>query len=136
MERTQQDLFDVRVFHPGALSNQGALQKAYKKHEAEKKRAYGERILQVEKATFTPLVFSISGGVGREAQSFMKRLASLISDKRGTSYSDTISYVRRKLRICLLRATLASVRGFRGSRVRVDGHNSDINVIQRVVATD
>ena len=29
--------FDVRVFHPGADSNAGALKKVYKKHEAEKK---------------------------------------------------------------------------------------------------
>ena len=49
--------FDVRVFHPGADSNRGDLKKVYKKHESAKKRAYNERIIQVEKATFTPLVF-------------------------------------------------------------------------------
>ena len=54
---------DVRVFHPGADSNTGKLSKVYKKHEAEKKRVYNERVIQVEKATFTPLVFSTTGGM-------------------------------------------------------------------------
>ena len=122
--------FDVRVFHPGAVSNQGALKKSYSKHEAEKKRSYNDRIIQVEKATFTPLVFSTSGGMGKEAECFHKRLASLLSRKRGNSYSETIAYMRVKLRFCILRAVLASVRGFRGSKVTLDDPNSDINTME------
>ena len=36
---------------------------------------------EVEKATFTPLVFSTTGGMGKEAEKFHKRLAALLVKK-------------------------------------------------------
>ena len=109
--------FDIRVFHPGADSNRAPDNKmVYKKHENEKKRAYNSRVLEVEKGTFTPLVFSTSEGMGEEAAAFNKRLASLLSEKKGNSYSDTISFIRRRLRFCILRTTLVALRGFRGKK--------------------
>ena len=47
-----------------------------------KKVEYGERILQIERGSFTPLVFSTTGGMGREATTFYQRLAAMISQKR------------------------------------------------------
>ena len=85
--------FDVRVFHDGNKSNSGPIDKVFQKHEAEKKRTYNSRVLEVEKSTFTPLVFSTSGSMGKEAEAFHKRIATLISNKRGTPYSDTISHI-------------------------------------------
>ena len=127
MERT---FFDVRVFHHGALSNNcGPIEKAYQKHEMEKKRTYNARIIEVEKSSFTPLVFSTAGGMGEEGNKYHKRLASLLANKRGNSYSDTAAYIRRKLRFSILRTTLMAVRGYRGTMVRKDHANSDINLI-------
>ena len=121
---------DVRVFHHGAKSNaKDTLKKAYADQEQEKKRKYNQRVIDVEKACFTPLVFSTAGGMAEECDKYHKRLASLISKKRGNSYSDTAAYIRRKLRFCILRATLTAVRGFRGSFVKRDNWNSDINLI-------
>ena len=61
------------TIHPGADSNKAPDKRAvYKKHENEKKRAYNSRVLEVEKGTFTPLVFSTSGGMGDEAAAFNK----------------------------------------------------------------
>ena len=37
---------------------------SYKSNEQEKKRAYEERVREVEHGSFAPLVFSISGGMG------------------------------------------------------------------------
>ena len=109
--------FDIRVFHPGAKSNTASdMATVYKRHEDEKKRCYNDRVLEVEKATFTPLVFSTSGGMGTEAAAFQKRMASLISQKRGNTYSDTVSFMRRRLRFCILKTTLVAIRGFRGNR--------------------
>ena len=51
-------------------------------HEQEKKRAYNQRVLEVENGVFTPLVFSTSSGMGREASEFYKRLADRLSEKR------------------------------------------------------
>ena len=83
---------DVRVFHPNAQSNQSSnLTAIYRNHEAEKKRVYGQRVREVEHASFTPLVFSSTDGMGREAAVVYKRIASLISLKRNCHYSHTIA---------------------------------------------
>ena len=45
----QDAYFDIRVFHPNAPSNSsGSISAAYKKHEDIKKRAYGQRVRDVE----------------------------------------------------------------------------------------
>ena len=120
--------FDIRIIHLGAESNKGDWREACKKHEENKKREYGEGILEVEKANFTPLVFTTSGGAGQEANRFHKRLATLISYKRGNSYSEAITHVRQKLRFSLLRAIHAAVRGYRGTEITADDRNSDMNL--------
>ena len=112
MEKT---FYDVRVFHDGNTSNDGPIEQVFRKHEQEKKRVYNDKIIQVEKSSssFTSLGFSTSGGLGKEAETLHKRLVKLISEKRGTPYSDTMSHVRRKLRFSILRTTLAAIRGFK-----------------------
>ncbi len=52
----QDAYFDVWVFHPNAPSNSsGSIAAAYKKHvEDIKKRAYGQRIREIEHTVFTP----------------------------------------------------------------------------------
>ena len=51
-------------------------------NDQEKKRAYNERILQIDHGTFTPLVFLIKGSMERECQKFYWRLAQIISENR------------------------------------------------------
>ena len=64
--RFERAFFDVRVFNPYAPSNKhSSFQACYKKHENIKKRAYDQRIRDVEHGTFTPLIFSCTGGMGR-----------------------------------------------------------------------
>ena len=61
---------DVRVLHPQAQSNSDkSISQMYQSHEKNKKREYNDRVLNVEKATFTPLVFSTTGGMAIEAYS-------------------------------------------------------------------
>ena len=58
-ERT---FLDVRIMHLNSPSYiNKSTDQVYKEHEDEKKRAYNERIIQVEKGTFTPFVMSTSG---------------------------------------------------------------------------
>ena len=110
--------FDVRVFNPLATTNWTKdLKKMYTTHENEKKKEYNQRILQIEKGTFTPLVFSCSGGAGPEAVSLIKHLASLIRDKKQEPYSKVISVIRRRIRFDILRSCNLSLRGFRGKNV-------------------
>ena len=53
----QDAFFDVRVTHVNAKSQSNKSTAAiFKKHEAEKKRQYNERVMDVEHGTFTPLI--------------------------------------------------------------------------------
>jgi len=44
-----------------------------------RKREYGDCICEVESASFTPLIFSTTGGMGREGLTFYRHLAELLS---------------------------------------------------------
>ena len=85
----------------------------YRRHEEEKKGSYNERIINVERGTFTPLVFSTTGGMALECHKYHKRLAGLIAAKTGERYQDTINYIRKKIRFSILRTTLIAARGTR-----------------------
>ena len=114
MERT---FLDVRVMHPNSPTYiEKTPEQIYLQHEREKKRTYNDRVLQVEKGSFTPLIFSTTGGMGPESTKYHKRIAELISIKRGESYSDVMSYIRTRIRFALLKCTLIAVRGERGRR--------------------
>ena len=84
----------------------------------EKKRAYNERVILMEKDTFTPTVISTSGGVGIEADRHHKRIASLIARKRRQSYADALRYIRTRLRFCLSKSVLIAITGVRGKRMK------------------
>ena len=86
--------FDVKDFKPYAPSNgRPQLSACYRTHEASKKRAYERRILKVEHASFTPLIFSATGGLGREATVVYKRIAAQLSAKWGHSNSSTMAWI-------------------------------------------
>ena len=64
--RGQQAFFDVRVFDSNSNRYLNkALPQCYIQNEKEKKRQYDERVLEIDHGSFTPLVFSIYGGMGR-----------------------------------------------------------------------
>ena len=107
--RFEKAFLDVRVFNPSAQSNRhGSLASVYRRHELEKKRQYEQRVRDVEQATFTPLVMSTTGGMGKAATTFYKRLASMLSEKRDVSYGKTINWIRCHLRFALVRASIMS----------------------------
>ena len=131
MERT---FVDVRILHPNSPSYLDKTpEQLYRQHEQEKKRDYNNRVLQVEKGSFTPLIFSTSGGMGPECTKYHKRIAELVSIKRKEEYSHVMSHIRTKIRFCLLRSTLVAVRGERGRRRR-QGQLSEVayNLIPEV----
>ena len=71
---------DTRMFHPNTLCHASKnLTKLYREQENEKKRLYNDRVLNVDRGTFIPLVFSTSGGMERENLAYHKRLAQLIA---------------------------------------------------------
>ena len=109
--------FDVRVFNPHAPSNRLTLLTfCYKKHEREKKRAYEQRIREIEHATFTPLVLLATGGLANEANVFYKRLASKLASKWDHPYNSTLCWLRCRLAFSLLQSSIQAIRGARSSR--------------------
>ena len=65
----------------------------------------------MEHGTFTPLVFSATGGMSDEAYAFYKHLASLLSDKWAEQYSAVMGWLRCCLSFSLLRSAIRCVRG-------------------------
>ena len=124
-ERT---FFDVRVTHPTAISHmKKPLAYLYIENENQKKNMYNDRVLNVEKATFTPLVFTTTGGMGPECARMNKRIAELIAEKKGEKYGQVMQYIRTRLRFALLRCTLVAIRGVRGKRTSKESHVDDIS---------
>ena len=103
--------FDVRVFNPHAPSNGQPLAACYRKHENSKKRAYEQRVREIEHGSFTPIVLSLTGGLGKVATTCYKRLASMITEKQDLPYSTTISWIRCLLSFSLLRSAIQCIRG-------------------------
>ena len=115
--RFQKTYLDARVFNPLAPSNRNQAPAAvFRKHKLEKKRAYKQRVRDVEHSSFTPLVLSVTGGMGAEATTFYKRLAALLSQKWDTPYSMTICWLRCHLSFYLIRSAIQALRGARSSQ--------------------
>ena len=118
------------MFHPLAPSNvaHGAITNMYRSHENEKKSAYNSRVLEVERGTFTPVVFSTTGGMGMEAQALLKRIAERTERKTGQRYSDVMSFLRKRVRFDLLKTTIIALRGDRGKRVGAADNIADLDI--------
>ena len=128
-ERHRSAFFDVRVCHPNAVSYRDLEpQQIYRIHENEKKRLYSKRVLDIEHGTFTPLVFTTTGGMGKECLMYHSRLAQLIAIKKGEQYAKTISWIRTRTSFALLRSALVCLRGSETRGVPCDIKNVDIDV--------
>ena len=53
--------------------------------------------MQIEHGTFSPLVFSATGGLGRECEKVYNRIASVMAEKRQCPYSALVTWIRRKI---------------------------------------
>ena len=115
-ERT---FLDIKIFHPNCQSYSNMdIEKAYVHHQNIKKHKYKERVLNVEHGSFTPVIFTTTGGVGPEANRHHKRIAQLMAIKKKGEYSQIISYIRTRMRFNLLKSILVAVRGERGRRTK------------------
>ena len=76
-----------------------------------KKRAYGQKVQEIEHASFTPVVMSATGGMAHEATYFYKYLASLLSHKWGHEYSVVMGRLRCSLSFSLLHPAIQCLCG-------------------------
>ena len=110
----QRAFFDIRVFDPMAQSYRDqSLESNHIIHEKDKQRTYSQRIINIEHGSFTPLVFTISGGMSRGTEIMLTRLSDMIASKRGESHTLTVAWMRRKISFALLRAANLCLRGTR-----------------------
>ena len=119
-ERGQQAFFDIRVSDPNACCYRNkSLQQCHVIIEQEKKRAYNERILQVDHGTFPPLVFSIT---------FYSRLAQ----RRDLPQSISSNWIRTKVCFVLLKSSRLCLRGSRTVCRETVEFEIDVNVSHAV----
>ena len=67
--------------------------------------------MNVEHSKFTPLVFSVNGGMARECLKFHKFVAEKIANKSGCRYEKVLSIIKCKLSFLILCASLIRVKG-------------------------
>ena len=133
--RGQQAFFDVRVFNPFAKRHaKKSIAKSFEINEKEKKMAYNLRVQEIEQGSFTPLVFSTTGGMARECSTFYSRLAKLISDKRCEDISKVSGWIKTKINFSLIRSTLTCLRGSRTIKSYKSFDETDIDISNRVSA--
>ena len=89
------------------------ISKCYRKHENDKKRVYEQRIRETEHSSFTPLVFSTTGRMGRQATVFYQWLAAMLAEKWDQSYGSMLNWLRCSISISLLRSAIQCIRGAR-----------------------
>ena len=124
-DRHHRAFFDVRVFHPNAPSyRKMQLPSAYRLHECQKQRSYDQRVREVEYGSFTPLILSTSGGMGKCASVTYKRIASLLSTKQEQHYGATIARIRCCLNFSLLRSSIMCLRGARSASIQIQCNRS------------
>ena len=94
---------------PSALLNWS---NPYCQHEAVKHRQYEERVREIKHGSFSPLVFSASGGISASTVVVYKHLSFLLSTKWKTPYSYVISWLHCCLSFSLLNSVIVYICGF------------------------
>ena len=79
-------LVDTDNHHTSQSYSGNSLAEVYQQHEKEKDK-YNQRVIDIEKSSFNPLVFTTTGGMAQECNSINKRLAEKIAEKRREPYA-------------------------------------------------
>ena len=82
----------------------------------------------INKVFITPLVFTTTGGMGKECLRYHSRLAELVAIKKGEDYATTMSWIRARTSFALLRSALTCLRGSRARKIMYDIKNIDFNI--------
>jgi hypothetical protein len=91
----------------------------FKQAEQSKNREYKERIQNVERGDFTPLVFTCTGGMAPQSHT-VKRLAEKLI--KNLPVSAVSGWLRCRLSFALLRTTLLCVRATRSKKLQVENN--------------
>ena len=112
------------------------MESVFSNHENQKKKSYNQRVIQVEHGTFTPIVTSSLGGLGRETGAFVTRLIEKLAEKKEVDRSIVANYVRTKLSFQLIRSQVACVRGARSVWRRMEIDPGEMEVVSAKAGFD
>ena len=104
-------IFDVRITDVTEKSyRDGSTNQNLQKGKNMKKRKNLKACLEARRS-FTPLVFSAEGCMGKDTQAAFRRLAALLSNKKWyREYAMTCRYVQARLSLSLLISFLCLIR--------------------------
>ena len=106
-------LFDICVFNADTKSFQNQdLQAVFETKKKIKKDKY-DAIAASRRASFTPIIVTCEAIFDKEAETYLKRLATILSKKWNSSYAQALSYIRARMQICILRSVSLCIRGAR-----------------------
>ena len=106
-------LFDICILNADATSMQNqSLKSIFQAQKQAKKHKYCE-IAESRRASFTPIIASCEAIFDIEAEVYFKRLATILSKKWDSSYSQALSYIRARMQICIMRSVSLCMRGLR-----------------------
>ena len=135
--RQQGALFDVRIFHPNTPSyRQAQVASLFHRHKLEKKREYGDRTRVVDGESFTPLVFSTFGGLGKEVSILFFTITWLIYYPKSITpeYHQTLSWMRCSLSFSLLHSAILAIHGSRKCQVVPSGISTELCLVESRVS--
>ena len=113
----QNAFFDFRVFYPFASShNTKSPAQLFKKIASDKKREYEQRMIEVDNASFIPMIMSSSGMMGPEMTIVLKHLARKLATQSGEQYSHVVGVLRCRFAFSMMRMALICLRGSRRRR--------------------
>lgn len=112
--RQQSAFFEFRVFYPFAPSYRNkSPHKLYQAFARTRRAQYEQRINQVDAGSFTPMVMSSTGGIGREMKIAIKHLSRLLAEKTNQEYAVVAGLTRARFTFEIARAALVCLRGSR-----------------------
>ena len=106
-------LIDCRIVNTDAQSYAHRSVKAVLESTAAAKKTKHRQACNDRRADFSPFVCSSDGAVHREGVHVMKKVAARLAEKWDSNYSRTMSFVRQRLFVAILRASVHCVWGAR-----------------------
>ena len=112
-EHQREALFDCRIFNADAISYVNTpITTLLENQRNEKKKQYNNAV-EDRRGTFTPFIATCDAILDVEAEHYIKRSSSYLSEKWGKCYSVVIGWVRARIQVCILRSVSLCLRGSR-----------------------
>ncbi len=123
--RMRSAFFDFVGYNPYAKSYRDkTLEQNFRNLEQKKRREYEQRINEVEHADFSPMAYSITGGLGPQADIVTKRLSVRIAAKQEIPKLVAAGWINCRISFAIIRSALVCIRGSRSLRPKPLEDNS------------